>query len=924
MDGDAEKVNRNPPHSRRHRSGKQADTPATKGRQLLFAREDWSLYTSLATLPQRAGVTADLLARLTVKELTDNGLDSADAAGRPGAVTVSRDAGNVTIDDQGTGIAGATPEKLARLFCVARPMLSSKLLRRASRGAIGNGLRACLGYLTATRGRLVIETGSLRVELVPESNGTSRILNSTTIAPRLGLRLTAVAGDAALTKADLMWAEDAVELARQSGRPAFTGRTSPHWHDADHFHMLLLSAVGDVSVRQLLGHFDGCTGSRVQSDIAARFLRRPAASLSAIEAAELLAAMQSATTPPKARALRPLGRNAVVSGGYAIAEGSFTEGTHKPRATIPFIVECWADAYEPGEQELSVTGALYMNRTMALAPFSGDAWHARLDLELSGTSIEVPVPAGPRYNVVVNITSPMFRLTSDAKTPDCDPFTDALTEAVGKASKQAGRDISEQITSEEKRKATFWRQVHRAAQRKEAAGRRIADREARRQHLAQIEAEKAQRQARPTITAVVLELMPEAAVIEGASDLFFNTRRIVYRIRDEVLRRTLKELVQGTFDKILTAYEAEHGDLHPLLIREARGNFRIPHHQGGLTIPLGTLNVRGFRRPAWTFNKIVVIEKEDLRFMLEQAGWDFRHDALLMSAIGFNTRAARDLIDNMADTTEPLRVFNAHDGDAAGTVIQHTLQHATLARGARKIEVVNIGLEPWEGIALGLAIEKVPPIIKNGKQVRRAVGQYVLDRADRAPTGETWEAWLQHSRVELNAMTSAELIQWLDKKMKAHGAGKLIPPGDILTDGFGEHVRKRVETAVADAVGGRLRGKLDTIEAEQAAAMAPINAQIAAIEAPFRAQMAQATATLRAQLADMLAPFEQRTVAAHAQAAAVDNETEVAKAIAGMTPAGGRLQRAIAAVFRKEPMRRWAAVLEEIAQGAKVGTIKLG
>ena len=57
----------------------------------------------------------------------------------------------------------------------------------------------------------------------------------------------------------------------------------------------------------------------------------------------------------------------------------------------------------------------------------------------------------------------------------------------------------------------------------------------------------------------------------------FNTRRLVYRIRDEVLQRTGRELTQGYFDDLLTEIEAEQGDLHPLLIREARGNYSIPH-----------------------------------------------------------------------------------------------------------------------------------------------------------------------------------------------------------------------------------------------------------------------------------------------------------------------------------------------------------
>ena len=239
---------------------------------LLFAREDWSLYVSLATLPQRAGVSASMLPLLVAKEFCDNGLDAADVAGRPGAVDIGVDHhGNLTVADKGTGIPGSTPEQLAGLFAVARPMLSSKLLRRPTRGCVGNGLRCCLGYLTATRGRLIIETSNLRVVLVPEIDGTSRIVSSETIAPITGLTLTAIAGDAPFTTEHLIWAENAIELAQQSGTPAFTGRPSPHWHDLDHFRSLLRAAVGNVSVRQFLGELEGCTGSRAQSRIAARF-----------------------------------------------------------------------------------------------------------------------------------------------------------------------------------------------------------------------------------------------------------------------------------------------------------------------------------------------------------------------------------------------------------------------------------------------------------------------------------------------------------------------------------------------------------------------------------------------------------------------------------------------------------------------------
>jgi hypothetical protein len=171
--------------------------------------------------------------------------------------------------------------------------------------------------------------------------------------------------------------------------------------------------------------------------------------------------------------------------------------------------------------------------------------------------------------------------------------------------------------------------------------------------------------ALPTVGDVVSELLPDAVIIESASGLPFGTRRLVYRIRNEVLIRTGRELTQGYFDDLLTEIEARDGDLTPLLYREARGSFYVPHQHAG-AVPLGTLTVRAFQRPAWIFNKVLLIEKEDLRFMLEQSGWAERNDCLVMSA---TTRAGRDLIDQIAETTEPVKVFCVHDADAAGTLI---------------------------------------------------------------------------------------------------------------------------------------------------------------------------------------------------------------------------------------------------------------
>jgi Topoisomerase 6 subunit A/Spo11, Toprim domain len=243
------------------------------------------------------------------------------------------------------------------------------------------------------------------------------------------------------------------------------------------------------------------------------------------------------------------------------------------------------------------------------------------------------------------------------------------------------------------------------------------------------------------------------------------------------------------------------------MYREPRGSIYHPHR--GETITLGTLMVEEYERPVWTFNKLVYIEKEGFGEALKEVRWGERHDCAVLSSKGFSTRAARDLIDKLAEHDEPVTIFCVHDADAAGGVIYETLQGATKARGARKIKIINLGLEPWEAIAMGLEIEEV----EQGEK-RKPIAAYVRERKSLAPDGTSWEEWLQTHRVELNAMTTPQFIDWLDGKL---GDRKLIPPPDVLET----ELEGRVEEKIRDAITERVLRDAN-IEAQVAAALAEI------------------------------------------------------------------------------------------------------
>jgi hypothetical protein len=206
--------------------------------------------------------------------------------------------------------------------------------------------------------------------------------------------------------------------------------------------------------------------------------------------------------------------------------------------------------------------------------------------------------------------------------------------------------------------------------------------------------------------AVILDHLDEAiAAASGDGEYRFNERQIFYQLRPIVLEETGQELRIGNFKAIITDYEDENGEI-PGMYREPRGSIYHPHRDE--EIALGTLTVENYERPAWTYNKVVYIEKEGSSEALKADGWPERHDCAPMSSKGFTTRAARDLVDKLAEHDEPVTIFCVHDADAWGTMIYQTFQEETKARGARKVQIVNIGLEPWEVLELGVEVETVP------------------------------------------------------------------------------------------------------------------------------------------------------------------------------------------------------------------------
>src|SRR5215204_4077634 len=237
---------------------------------IVYEREDWTSFRTLEGLQRKAGVPAHRLRLLVLKELADNGLDSG------AAVRVGRLPGEegYFVEDDGPGLDG-TPQDIAGLFSIARPMRSSKLLRLPTRGALGNGLRVVAGAVLASEGSLVVVTRNRRIVLRPERDGSTTVVEATPVLFPFGIRIEVTLGRELPVGPDdaLLWARAAIHMARY-GR-TFAGKPSPWWYDAAAFHELL-SASGNAPVRELIARLDGCSGAKAGEIMAKAGLDRGA------------------------------------------------------------------------------------------------------------------------------------------------------------------------------------------------------------------------------------------------------------------------------------------------------------------------------------------------------------------------------------------------------------------------------------------------------------------------------------------------------------------------------------------------------------------------------------------------------------------------------------------------------------------------
>lgn len=688
----------------------------------MFQREDWTLFRNLTTISQKAGVPKSQLRRLALKELADNALDSS------GNVELEKvTASTYIVKDFGPGIPGG-PQDIARLFSIARPLTSTKIVRLPVRGALGNGLRVVAGIVLASGGQLEVATKGVAYTLEPRDDGTTRVVDTQPSSVTQGTAIKITFGPNMESSGDdLHWA-DLAKLFRFA--KVYDGKTSAWWYDSDSFYELLLAAAGRTTA-EVLEYFDGFGGKKqdAQSFVVKAGVADDPSQVTREDAAKLLEAMRHVSPAISAKKLGGVGKE--ISGAYAREEGTLEmkPGRRGVAAHLPFVVECWAVAKENQDEDDGIIA--YVNGT----PITG-----RMTIERRKASAVAIFGCGMRNlidgvskkkcTVLLNVTTPYMPITTDGKEPDFSQYINPIYNVMRKATKKLRTIIKRSNPSGDSQ------------------------------------------------TKIIVNSLYDAIdKASGNGQYRYSLRQLFYAIRPYILDSDVdnKELDYNHFSRVITKYEAENGELEGMY-RDPRGTLYHPHLRQ--SIPIGTMAVEQYRRPEWNFNKVLYCEKEGFLHLLQTVNWPERHDCALLSSKGFASRAVRDVIDLLGEGTEEVTFFCIHDADASGTLIYQALQEGTLARGGRKVKIINLGLEAWEAMDMNLEVERFE---RKGER-KSPVASYVRER-DR-DEGESWTRWYQNKRVELNSMTSPQFLEWLDEKIAPYSKGKVIPPERVLEKKF--------------------------------------------------------------------------------------------------------------------------------------------
>jgi DNA topoisomerase VI subunit B len=804
------------------------DTKPELARQVFTTSRELEYFSESELVTQTGYSREEWWPGVLVKELLDNGLDVCEQTGVVPEIVLEFTGDSLTITDNGPGIPA---EVVRRILDFSTRTSDKAAYVSPTRGAQGNALKTVLAIPYVLNGgqpsAVTIEAQGLRhlitvatdqiarrpqidheIEEIVKSAGTSiRVeLNSASseVTDEGCNSLQKLLLDYSLFNPHATLAlKECGDVYRFGGtatdwtkwRPS--DPTSAHWYTAERLENLIASYVAaertggrERTVREFVSEFRGLSATAKQKQVTAEadldraYLHDLIAGGRIDRAAmvRLVAVMQRLSAPVKPEALGVLGeqhfRDRIGKGAASFRYKRFTgidaEG-------LPFVVEC---AFALTD-DLSLQGKhIGMNWSVPLTNPVKENTFSAADGEtvwgLGGLleSNRIELEDDP-ICLVLHLICPRFSFLDRGKGSVHLPrsFAQAVAKAILDTTKE-------------------WANIKKKEERDRRQAERLKERMAR------------GREERVSVKDAAYAVMAEAyQKASGNGHYPANARQIMYAARPAIQDLTGESLKDTYFTQtLLPDYIRDHPEETAGwdVVYDARGHLFEPHT--GVEISLGTIGVREYLSsmgetelsgvklhiPIWSsayptrghrnrYGAILYIEKEGFLPLLQQAGIAERYDLAIMSSKGMGTTSSRTLIERLS---QPVMILVVHDFDKSGFSIAGTLtrdtRRYTFAVAPRVIDIgLRLGdVEEW-GLESEEVIHKSDPtenLILNGstaKEIDFLCGDYLY--AQNCYKGR---------RVELNAFTSDQFVEWLESKLKEHGVTKVIPDTATLEQAY--------------------------------------------------------------------------------------------------------------------------------------------
>ncbi len=304
---------------------------------------------------------------------------------------------------------------------------------------------------------------------------------------------------------------------------------------------------------------------------------------------------------------------------------------------------------------------------------------------------------------------------------------------------------------------------------------------------------------------VAADILPDAyAHASGNRRYSVSKRQLHYACRDAFHKRTGRTLEYPYFaNTLLVQYMNRHGpDWH--ITADPRGTLEVPNAGHKVSVPCGTIEIRRHLARAragksvdpfdfdprvdveWPsiaagqrYQAVLYIEKEGFGPIMEEARIADRFDVAVVSNKGQSNVATRQFVDEVCKVNGGVPLFVVHDFDKAGFEIAQRLTQVSdwaieydriTYDFNNEINVTDLGLRLGDVEQYDLATEACD--FKGGFA------------ADSIATEEEREFLRGGERVELNAFTSPQFVEWIEAKLAEHLPKRLIPDDDVLTNAY--------------------------------------------------------------------------------------------------------------------------------------------